>query len=31
MVEPRRIGPVIRALRRDTDPPFRQAGIDLDL
>jgi len=28
--EARRIGPVIRALRRDTDPLFRQAGMDLD-
>ena len=26
----RRIGPVIRDLRRSTDPLFRQAGIDLD-
>ncbi len=25
-----RIGPVIRALRRDTDPLFRRAGISLD-
>lgn len=31
LVERRRIGPVIRALRRDTDPLFRRAGIDLDL
>jgi len=30
MIERRRIGPVIRALRRQTDPLFRQAGIDLD-
>jgi hypothetical protein len=29
-IEPRRIGPVVRALRRQTDPLFRQAGIDLD-
>ena len=29
-IEPRRIGPVLRALRRDTDPLFRQAGLDLD-
>ena len=27
---PARIGPVIRTLRRSTDPLFRQAGIDLD-
>ena len=26
----RRIGPVIRELRRSTDPLFRRAGIDLD-
>jgi hypothetical protein len=30
LIERRRIGPVLRALRRDTDPLFRQAGIDLD-
>jgi len=30
LIEQRRIRPVIRALRRDTDPLFRQAGIDLD-
>jgi hypothetical protein len=30
LIEQRRIGPVIRALRRATDPLFRQAGIDLD-
>ena len=29
-IEPRRIGPVLRQLRRATDPLFRQAGIDLD-
>ena len=29
-IEPRRIGPVVRALRERTDPLFRQAGIDLD-
>jgi hypothetical protein len=29
LVEPRRIGPLIRPLRRNTDPLFRQAGIDL--
>ena len=26
----RRIGPVIRALERTTDPLFRQAGLSLD-
>ena len=30
LIERRRIGPVIRTLQRDTDPLFRQAGIDLD-
>ncbi len=30
LIERRRIGPVIRALRRDTDPLFRRAGLDLD-
>jgi hypothetical protein len=30
LIERRRIGPVIRTLRRSTDPLFRQAGIDLD-
>ena len=30
IIDPRRIGPVIRELRRRTDPLFRQAGIDLD-
>jgi hypothetical protein len=30
LVERRRIGPVIRALERSTDPLFRQAGISLD-
>jgi hypothetical protein len=30
LIERRRIGPVIRALRRSTDTLFRQAGIDLD-
>jgi hypothetical protein len=25
-----RIGPVIRALERETDPLFRQAGMSLD-
>jgi hypothetical protein len=26
----RRIGPLVRALRRATDPLFRRAGMDLD-
>ena len=30
LIEQRRIGPVLRHLRRTTDPLFRQAGIDLD-
>jgi hypothetical protein len=30
LVEHRRIGPVIRALQRATDPLFRQAGMSLD-
>jgi hypothetical protein len=30
LIERRRIGPVIRALYRQTDPLFRYAGIDLD-
>jgi len=30
LIERRRIGPLIRNLRRDTDPLFRQAGLDLD-
>jgi hypothetical protein len=30
LIEPRRIGPVIRELRRGTDPLFRRAGISLD-
>jgi hypothetical protein len=30
LVEPRRIGPLIRDLRRVTDPLFRRAGLDLD-
>jgi hypothetical protein len=30
LIERWRIGPVIRTLRRDTDPLFRRAGIDLD-
>ena len=30
LVERRRINPVIRTLRRTTDPLFRRSGIDLD-
>jgi hypothetical protein len=30
LVKRRRMGPLIRNLRRATDPLFRQAGIDLD-
>jgi hypothetical protein len=30
LVEPRRIGPVIRALRRVTDTLFRRAGVSLE-
>jgi hypothetical protein len=30
LVEPRRLGPLVRALRRATDPLFRHAGLDLD-
>jgi hypothetical protein len=30
LVERRRLGPLIRNLRRATDPLFRRAGIDLD-
>ena len=30
LIEHRRIGPLVRALRRQTDPLFRQAGISLD-
>jgi hypothetical protein len=30
LIERRRIGPVLRELRRTTDPLFRQAGLDLD-
>jgi hypothetical protein len=30
LIEHRRIGPVLRHLRRTTDPLFRQAGLDLD-
>ena len=30
LIGPRRINPLIRDLRRTTDPLFRRAGIDLD-
>ena len=30
LIERRRIGPVIRYLRRTTDPLFRRAGLNLD-
>jgi hypothetical protein len=30
LIERRRIGPLIRNLKRDTDPLFRQAGMSLD-
>jgi hypothetical protein len=30
LIEQRRIGPVLRHLRRTTDPLFRQAGVSLD-
>ena len=30
LIERRRIGPLVRALRRATDPLFRQAGMSLD-
>jgi hypothetical protein len=30
LIERRRIGPLIRTLRRETDPLFRLAGLDLD-
>ncbi len=30
LIERRRIGPVLRELRRTTDPLFRQAGVSLD-
>jgi hypothetical protein len=30
LIERRRVGPVIRALKRATDPLFRQAGLTLD-
>jgi hypothetical protein len=30
LIERKRMGPLIRNLRRDTDPLFRQAGLDLD-
>jgi hypothetical protein len=31
LVERRRIGPLVRQLRRDTDPLFRRAGMDLEM
>jgi len=30
LVRRRRLGPLVRKLRRETDPLFRQAGVDLD-
>lgn len=30
LLERRRLGPVVRALRQNTDPLFRHAGLDLD-
>ena len=30
LVDRRRVGPVIRALERETDPLFRQAGMSMD-
>jgi hypothetical protein len=30
LIEPRRVAPLVRNLRRATEPLFRQAGIDLD-
>ena len=30
LIERRRMGPLVRNLRRATDPLFRQAGMDLD-
>ena len=30
LIERRRMGPLIRNLRRTTDPLFRRAGLDLD-
>jgi hypothetical protein len=30
LVERRRIGPLVRNLRRATDPLFRRVGLDLD-
>jgi hypothetical protein len=30
LIDRRRVGPVIRALERETDPLFRQAGMSLD-
>jgi hypothetical protein len=30
LIERRRIGPLVRGLRRVTDPLFRRVGLDLD-
>lgn len=30
LIQPHRVGPVIRTLKRTTDPLFRQAGLRLD-
>jgi hypothetical protein len=30
LIERRRMGPLVRNLRRETDPLFRQAGLSLD-
>jgi hypothetical protein len=30
LIEPRRIRPLVRNLRRVTDPLFRRVGLDLD-
>jgi hypothetical protein len=30
LIERRRIGPLVRNLRRNTDPLFRRVGLDLD-
>ena len=30
LIERRRLGPLVRNQRRDTDPPFRRVGISLD-
>lgn len=29
-LQPRRLGPLVRKLERETDPLFRQAGVQLD-